>query len=91
MAPLTRIRAGSSGIPGDLMVEYFQVQRREPLQGLRGLAVDRPQRCEGIIWCEPVQVRVLPVEGCLQDLMYLMQSQGAVDLQPAPNRRLTVD
>jgi hypothetical protein len=35
--------------------------------------------------------RVLPVEGCLQDLMYLMQSQGAVDLQLAPNRRLTVD
>ncbi|TRO56350.1 alkene reductase, partial [Streptomyces sp. IB201691-2A2] len=24
MAPLTRVRAGSSGIPGDLMVEYYR-------------------------------------------------------------------
>ncbi|MER7694459.1 alkene reductase, partial [Streptomyces sp. NPDC097610] len=24
MAPITRVRAGSSGIPGDLMVEYYR-------------------------------------------------------------------
>ncbi|MEW2306921.1 hypothetical protein AB0958_44570 [Streptomyces sp. NPDC006655] len=28
MAPLTRVRAGSSGIPGGLMVEYYRQRAR---------------------------------------------------------------
>lgn len=42
---------------------------RKPLQDLRNLAIDRPQRGKGIICCEPVQVRVLPAKGCLQYLV----------------------
>jgi hypothetical protein len=40
---------------------------------------------------KPVQVRVLPAKCCLQDLMYLAQSQGAPELESTPNLRLAAN
>jgi hypothetical protein len=42
---------------------------RKPLQDLRNLTVDRPQRRERVAGDKPVQVRVLPAKGCLQYLV----------------------
>jgi hypothetical protein len=55
------------------VIRFFAFLPGKPLQGFRNFAVDRPQRREGILRCEPVQVHVLPAKDCLQDLMDLIQ------------------
>ena len=71
-------------IEGELLLgpvpRLFTLLPRKPPQDLRNHAVNRLQRREGLIRCEPVQVQVLPAKDCLLDLVYLIQSQGAPNL-----------
>jgi hypothetical protein len=69
---------------------FFRLPPWKPLQDLWILAVNGPQRSERILWCELVQVRILPVEGRLQDLVYLMQCHRVLNLQEAKNGRHAV-
>lgn len=73
------------------IIRFFAFLPGKPLQGLRNFALDRRQRSERVACYKPVQVRVLPAKCCLQDLMYLAQSQGAPELDSTPNSRLAVD
>lgn len=82
-------------IQGELLLgpipRFLTLLPRKPLQDLRNHSINRPKRRKGIMCCEPVQVGVLPAKDCLQDLVYLIQSQGAPNLKLTPNRRLADD
>ena len=52
---------------------FFAPLLRDPLQCFRYLAIDRPQRCEGIAVGKSVQMGILPAKGHLQDPVYLIQ------------------